>query len=80
MFVELLALLISNAFVSFSVLWCYRSLASKGGLKGGIGQNEDLVPANALERTMCDRTIERVNLDQAHASSARVCLVALSHR
>ena len=34
MFVKLLALLISNIFVSFSVLLCCRSLASICGLKG----------------------------------------------
>jgi hypothetical protein len=44
MFVKLLALLISNICISFSALLCCRWLASKCGLKGGIGQNEDLVP------------------------------------
>ena len=34
MFVKLLALLFSNVFVSFNILLCCRSLASKCGLKG----------------------------------------------
>jgi hypothetical protein len=55
MFVKLLTLLISNVCNSFSVLFCCRSLALKCGLKGEIGQNEDLVPANALEPSKQDR-------------------------
>ena len=54
MFVKLLALLISNVFVSFSVLMCCRSLAWKCGLKDGIEQRTNLVLISALERT-CDR-------------------------
>ena len=56
MFVKLLALLISNVLVSFSVLLCCRSLTSICRLKG---ENDSKwrfgVPASALERTMCDR-------------------------
>ena len=62
MFVKLLALLISNVFVSFSVLLCCKSLASKYGLKGGIDQNAHLVSASALERT---------RYDQAHCTQAQ---------
>ena len=57
MFVKLLVLLISNIFVSFSVLVCYRSLARKCGLKGGIKQRANLVPVSPLERK--DAAIER---------------------
>jgi hypothetical protein len=44
MFVKLLALLISNVFVSFSVLFCCKSLASKCGLKGGKEQENQTGP------------------------------------
>jgi hypothetical protein len=52
MFVKLLALLISNVLVSFSVLLCCRSLTSICGLKG----ENDLkwrfgVPVSAIKRT-----------------------------
>jgi hypothetical protein len=50
MFTKLLDLLFSNVFVSSSVLLCYKSLASKCGLKGRKNQKEDLVPVSALER------------------------------
>ena len=49
MFVKLLALLISNIFVSFSVLVCCRSLARIYGLKDGIEQRTNMVPVSALE-------------------------------
>ena len=49
MFVKLLALLISNVFVSFSALVCYRSLARRCGLNGGIEQRTNLIPGSALE-------------------------------
>ena len=49
MFVKLLALLISNVFVSLSVLVCCRSFARRCGLKGGIEQRTNMVPVSALE-------------------------------
>jgi hypothetical protein len=49
MFVKLLVLLFSKIFVSFSVLLCCRSLASKCGLKGGKNQKKDPVPASVLK-------------------------------
>jgi hypothetical protein len=67
MFVKILTLLFSNIYFSFSVLLCCRSLVSKCDLKGGIGQNAHLVPANALECN--DR--DRAHLHQAHKASVR---------
>jgi hypothetical protein len=49
---------------------CCRSLASKCGLKGGIGQNEDLVHANALEPSRQDQ----VRLHRARRASVRAQL------
>ena len=49
MFVKLLALLIFNVFVSFSVLVCYRFLARKCCLKDGIEQRTNMVLVSALE-------------------------------
>jgi hypothetical protein len=51
MFVKLLALLISNVLVSFSVLWCYRSLQSNCGLKDDFSKEEvRLSLRDAIER------------------------------
>jgi hypothetical protein len=54
MFVRLLAWLISNVLVCFSVLWCCRSfqIADKRVKKA---KGEDLAPASALEPKGCDR-------------------------
>jgi hypothetical protein len=60
MFVKLLALVIYNIFVSFSILVCCRSLARKCGLKGGIEQRTNLVLASVLEckGTAIERTYD----------------------
>jgi hypothetical protein len=85
MFVKLIALLISNVYISFSVLLCCMSLALKCGLKGRIGQNEDPVPASALERTSAIECIalepsrqDRERLHRARRASvqAHLCLSA----
>jgi hypothetical protein len=52
MFVKLLVLLISNVLVSFSVLWCCRSLQSNCDLKVILAKK---ALGSALERSRCDR-------------------------
>ena len=65
MFAKLLVLLISNIFVSFSVLFCCGALVLKCGLKDGnwpkctSGPDQCARPASVLERTMCDRAQQR---------------------
>jgi hypothetical protein len=84
MFVKLLTLLISNVCISFSVLLCCRSLASKYGLKGGIGQNEDLIPANALEPSKQDRgrlhRARKASVQAQLRSSARPAIESSPHQ
>jgi hypothetical protein len=75
MFVKLLVLLFSNVFISFSVLLCCRSLASKYGLKG------DLVPVIAIDRI---RAAIEPTYDRAkHYKIQRICSraqdVAIKH-
>jgi hypothetical protein len=63
MFVKPLALLISNIFGCFRVLWCCRSLHSIHGYKGQNGLKEKFgVPASALERT----AVKRKGQDRLH--------------
>ena len=76
MFVKLLTLLISNIFISFSVLVCCRSLARRCGLKGGIEQRTNLVPVSVLKSKSA--TIERIIHDRVHSTSARYSCVALA--
>jgi hypothetical protein len=61
MFVKLLAFLFSNVFVSFSVLLCCRSLASKWSLKGGNEQRKNwslLVRSSAQSQRSSATVIE----------------------
>jgi hypothetical protein len=79
MFVKLIALLISNVYISFSVLLCCISLALKCGLKGRIGQNEDPVPASAIECIALEPSRQdRERLHRARRASvqAHLCLSA----
>jgi hypothetical protein len=72
MFVKLLALLISNVLVSFSVLLCCKSLTSICGLKGENDLKRRFgVPANALEPSEQDRV---------HRASVQVYLYKNSTR
>ena len=79
MFVNLLILLFSYVFISFSVLLCCKSLTRKCSLKGGIKQKEDVVPISALNRTRTSieqvetrlsvPTLEPKSQDRAHSTS-----------
>ena len=73
MFVKLLVLLISNVFVSFSVLvWC-RSLAQKCGLQGGSEQRTNLALVSVLEHkgAVIERTYNRVRRDKSQGTRDR---------
>ena len=86
MFDKLLALLISNVLVSFSVLLCYRSLTSICRLKG----ENDLkwkfgVPASALEPSRQNRvrlhaSAQSQDRAQLRSSALHVSLLPYLHR
>ena len=69
MFAKLLALLLSNVFVSFSVLLYCRSLASKCDLKGENKQWKKLVHVSVINGTRAAIEPKQATLDHICAQA-----------